>query len=196
MIYRLGVLWDLEELISATRPAPDIEVLQGLDIGVEPGETLALVGASGCGKSTTVQLIERFYDPESGDVVSLVWNTRIYQQILYYYEHLAFWICCDFYHNTPHDLMTAWNVCLMIKGHFYCNINIYNISIYSTPNLNFDNFILFYLANFLFYSVYIAPAIKWPEAGAYSVTPFRHSVFSFRSLSKSYMEIFKMKFGT
>ena len=51
---------------------PDIEVLQGLDIGVEPGETLALVGASGCGKSTTVQLIERFYDPESGEVVSML----------------------------------------------------------------------------------------------------------------------------
>ena len=98
---------------------PDIEVLQGLDIGVEPGETLALVGASGCGKSTTVQLIERFYDPESGDVVSMVWNTRIYQKILYYYEHFAFWICCDFDHNPPHDIMTAWSVCLMIKGHFY-----------------------------------------------------------------------------
>ncbi|KAK3108334.1 hypothetical protein FSP39_005774 [Pinctada imbricata] len=47
---------------------PDVEVLQGLDVGVEPGETLALVGASGCGKSTTVQLMERFYDPEEGNV--------------------------------------------------------------------------------------------------------------------------------
>lgn len=49
---------------------PDVEVLQGLNLEVTPGETLALVGASGCGKSTTMQLIERFYDPEAGDVVS------------------------------------------------------------------------------------------------------------------------------
>ncbi|XP_061185952.1 ATP-dependent translocase ABCB1-like isoform X2 [Saccostrea echinata] len=48
---------------------PDVEVLQGLNLEVTPGETLALVGASGCGKSTTMQLIERFYDPETGDVL-------------------------------------------------------------------------------------------------------------------------------
>ncbi|XP_065930084.1 ATP-dependent translocase ABCB1 isoform X2 [Magallana gigas] len=47
---------------------PDVEVLQGLTLEVEPGETVALVGASGCGKSTTVQLVERFYDPEDGIV--------------------------------------------------------------------------------------------------------------------------------
>ncbi|XP_060086046.1 ATP-dependent translocase ABCB1-like [Ylistrum balloti] len=48
---------------------PDIKVLQGLNLDVAPGETLALVGASGCGKSTTVQLIERFYDPDEGVVL-------------------------------------------------------------------------------------------------------------------------------
>ncbi|XP_056375087.1 ATP-dependent translocase ABCB1-like isoform X3 [Hyla sarda] len=47
---------------------PDVTVLQGLDISVSKGETLALVGSSGCGKSTTVQLLERFYDPFDGEV--------------------------------------------------------------------------------------------------------------------------------
>ncbi|XP_044151513.1 ATP-dependent translocase ABCB1 [Bufo gargarizans] len=47
---------------------PDVQVLQGLDISVGKGETLALVGSSGCGKSTTVQLLERFYDPHYGHV--------------------------------------------------------------------------------------------------------------------------------
>ncbi|XP_075683762.1 ATP-dependent translocase ABCB1-like [Rhinoderma darwinii] len=47
---------------------PDVPVLQGLDISVGKGETLALVGSSGCGKSTTVQLLERFYDPFDGEV--------------------------------------------------------------------------------------------------------------------------------
>ena len=43
-------------------------VLQGLNISVSPGQTLALVGSSGCGKSTAVSLVERFYDPFSGNL--------------------------------------------------------------------------------------------------------------------------------
>nr|XP_045016366.1 ATP-dependent translocase ABCB1 isoform X2 [Jaculus jaculus] len=47
---------------------PDIPVLQGLSLEVKKGQTLALVGSSGCGKSTVVQLLERFYDPLGGRV--------------------------------------------------------------------------------------------------------------------------------
>ena len=49
---------------------PTVPVLQGLDLTIQPGQMLALVGSSGCGKSTTVQLLERFYDPDDGIVVS------------------------------------------------------------------------------------------------------------------------------
>ena len=38
------------------------------NLKVEPGQTVALVGSSGCGKSTTVQLLQRFYDPEAGQI--------------------------------------------------------------------------------------------------------------------------------
>ncbi|XP_053752915.1 ATP-dependent translocase ABCB1 isoform X2 [Panthera pardus] len=48
---------------------PDIPVLQGLSLEVKKGQTLALVGSSGCGKSTVVQLLERFYDPMAGTVL-------------------------------------------------------------------------------------------------------------------------------
>ncbi|NXD79727.1 MDR3 protein, partial [Halcyon senegalensis] len=48
---------------------PEIKVLQGLNMNVEKGQTLALVGSSGCGKSTVVQLLERFYDPLSGEML-------------------------------------------------------------------------------------------------------------------------------
>lgn len=48
---------------------PDIPVLQGLSLEVKKGQTLALVGSSGCGKSTVVQLLERFYDPLAGSVL-------------------------------------------------------------------------------------------------------------------------------
>ncbi|KAF4526587.1 hypothetical protein B566_EDAN006401 [Ephemera danica] len=45
-----------------------IPILQGLNLKVHRGETVALVGASGCGKSTCLQLIQRFYDPLEGKV--------------------------------------------------------------------------------------------------------------------------------
>lgn len=48
---------------------PDVPVLQGLKLRVKKGQTLALVGSSGCGKSTTIQLLERFYDPQQGRVM-------------------------------------------------------------------------------------------------------------------------------
>lgn len=47
---------------------PEVEVLKGLSINVQPGQTLALVGSSGCGKSTVVSLLERFYDTQSGSL--------------------------------------------------------------------------------------------------------------------------------
>ncbi|XP_036767728.2 phosphatidylcholine translocator ABCB4 isoform X6 [Manis pentadactyla] len=48
---------------------PNVPVLQGLSLEVKKGQTLALVGSSGCGKSTVVQLLARFYDPLAGAVV-------------------------------------------------------------------------------------------------------------------------------
>lgn len=49
-----------------TRPGQP--VLRGLDLSVQPGQYVALVGASGCGKSTTIALLERFFDPLTGGV--------------------------------------------------------------------------------------------------------------------------------
>ncbi|KAI9271625.1 P-loop containing nucleoside triphosphate hydrolase protein [Phascolomyces articulosus] len=46
----------------------DIQVLKGFSAKVEPGQTIALVGSSGSGKSTTVQLLQRFYDVLGGDI--------------------------------------------------------------------------------------------------------------------------------
>ncbi|XP_005186344.2 multidrug resistance protein homolog 65 [Musca domestica] len=46
----------------------DQRVLNGLNLEVLQGKTVALVGASGCGKSTCVQLLLRYYDPDSGSI--------------------------------------------------------------------------------------------------------------------------------
>ena len=47
---------------------PDVPILKDLSISFAAGETSALVGASGSGKSTIVSLVERFYDPLEGQV--------------------------------------------------------------------------------------------------------------------------------
>ncbi len=47
---------------------PDIPILRGADIRIKAGSTVALVGHSGCGKSTCIQLLQRFYDPVGGAV--------------------------------------------------------------------------------------------------------------------------------
>jgi ATP-binding cassette subfamily B protein len=47
---------------------PSQPVLRGLSLRIEPGETVAVVGASGSGKSTIALLLPRFYDPQSGSV--------------------------------------------------------------------------------------------------------------------------------
>ncbi|XP_016663132.1 multidrug resistance protein 1A isoform X2 [Acyrthosiphon pisum] len=47
---------------------PNVRVLRGLNLIVEPGKTLAIVGESGCGKSTILYLLERFYDPSIGAI--------------------------------------------------------------------------------------------------------------------------------
>ncbi|XP_055935875.1 ATP-dependent translocase ABCB1-like [Argiope bruennichi] len=48
---------------------PKVKVLRGLKLDIDSGKTIALVGSSGCGKSTCVQLIERFYEADKGDVL-------------------------------------------------------------------------------------------------------------------------------
>ncbi|KAK5130751.1 hypothetical protein LTR08_001696 [Meristemomyces frigidus] len=47
---------------------PEQPVLRGLNLTVKPGQYVALVGASGCGKSTTIAMLERFYDPLVGGI--------------------------------------------------------------------------------------------------------------------------------
>ncbi len=53
------------ENVTFTYPArPEMQILKNLSLTFKAGQTIALVGASGCGKSTIMQLVERFYDPD------------------------------------------------------------------------------------------------------------------------------------
>jgi ATP-binding cassette subfamily B protein len=48
---------------------PDAAALDGFTLAIEPGETIAFVGPSGAGKTTTFQLLLRFYDPLTGKIL-------------------------------------------------------------------------------------------------------------------------------
>jgi len=85
----------------------DAPVLRGIDLSIQPGQTVALVGGTGAGKSTILSLIPRFYDPSKGQVLvdgmdvrdirkqslraqiamvlqdTLLLNTTIYENIAY-----------------------------------------------------------------------------------------------------------------
>jgi ATP-binding cassette, subfamily B, bacterial len=48
---------------------PDAAALEGINLTIHPGETVAVVGPSGAGKTTIMQLMLRFYDPEQGRIL-------------------------------------------------------------------------------------------------------------------------------
>ncbi|XP_059629378.1 ABC transporter B family member 11-like isoform X2 [Cornus florida] len=56
--------------VSFKYPArPDVQILRDLSLTIPCGKTVALVGESGCGKSTVISLMQRFYDPDSGHIM-------------------------------------------------------------------------------------------------------------------------------
>jgi len=59
---------DLKEAEFSYPTRPNIRILRRLQLSIKKGESIALVGESGCGKSTVIQLIQRLYDLESGDL--------------------------------------------------------------------------------------------------------------------------------
>ena len=62
---------------------PDVPILKNISFTVNQGETVALVGHSGCGRSTTVSLVQRFYNPSSGMLNSgnvFLWSEIVHRQ--------------------------------------------------------------------------------------------------------------------
>ncbi len=66
--------------VSFRYPDADGDVLQNISFTAKKGETVALIGSTGCGKSTVVNLIPRFYDASEGEVLVDGVNVREYTQ--------------------------------------------------------------------------------------------------------------------
>lgn len=66
--------------VSFTYPGTDRPVLEHIDLTIHKGETVAVMGATGCGKTSLVNLIPRFYDVTSGAVLVDGVNVKEYRQ--------------------------------------------------------------------------------------------------------------------
>ncbi|XP_025081232.1 multidrug resistance protein 1-like [Pomacea canaliculata] len=60
---------ELQEVEFYYPTRPEITVLRGISLKIQAGQTAALVGVSGCGKSTVVSLLQRYYDPVKGRIL-------------------------------------------------------------------------------------------------------------------------------
>uniref|UniRef100_A0A151UDP5 ABC transporter B family member 9 n=1 Tax=Cajanus cajan TaxID=3821 RepID=A0A151UDP5_CAJCA len=70
---------ELKDVYFRYPARPDVQIFSGFSLCVPSGATAALVGQSGSGKSTVISLLERFYDPDAGEVLIDGVNLKSFQ---------------------------------------------------------------------------------------------------------------------
>ncbi|RPI78864.1 MAG: ATP-binding cassette domain-containing protein, partial [Desulfobacteraceae bacterium] len=67
-VKNLKLHFPIEEGVLFRKQVGAIRAVDGIDFEIQPGETLGLVGESGCGKSTAARAIAQLYQPTAGEV--------------------------------------------------------------------------------------------------------------------------------
>ena len=70
---------ELRDVYFSYPARPEEQIFSGFSLSIPSGTTAALVGQSGSGKSTVLSLIERFYDPQAGEVLIDKINVKKFQ---------------------------------------------------------------------------------------------------------------------
>ncbi|ETN83249.1 ABC transporter, ATP-binding protein [Necator americanus] len=107
-------------------------VLRGLNLEVKPGTTVALVGRSGCGKSTVMSLLERFYNPGKGTILVDGDNIKNFN-----IRSLREQVCIVSQEPTLFDCTLRENICYGLEEE-----PVYERIVQSTKMANIHNFIL------------------------------------------------------
>ncbi|XVF01705.1 hypothetical protein REPUB_Repub04eG0111400 [Reevesia pubescens] len=68
-VEKIGGNIEMRDVYFAYPSRPEKLILQGFSLSIPAGKMVALVGSSGCGKSTVISLVERFYDPSEGEIL-------------------------------------------------------------------------------------------------------------------------------
>ncbi|KAI8561875.1 hypothetical protein RHMOL_Rhmol04G0376000 [Rhododendron molle] len=76
---------ELKDVYFAYPSRPDVQIFSGYTLKVPSGTTAALVGQSGSGKSTVISLLQRFYDPNGGEILIDAQNDYFFNFYFYFY---------------------------------------------------------------------------------------------------------------
>ena len=111
-VFKAGVFQQVLEAREIFKSYNSLQVLRGIDLKVEPGEIVSIVGASGAGKSTLLHILGTLDDPDRGDVQlkgQSLFKLSAKDLAAFRNEHIGFVFQ---FHNLLPEFTALENVCI------------------------------------------------------------------------------------